>query len=162
MLEEILALGLQKNTDYLFYMNTVKVNSRNHGLNSASAEHSIQQPLAFYHTCASPQLVLTLCRILQRSSSVQSFSDCRNKSMHIFDVPDCTETIWKRENRSQKNTSCFFISQLQESERVSRTLICSRCFKVRWKSWCHGSFLAATNWPCYSEQACSACGRLQA
>lgn len=161
MLEEILALGLQKNTDYLFCVNTLKVNSGNCGLNSASA--LCWAVHWHFTTCASPpQLMFTLCRILLCSPPVQYFSDCRSKSKHILMCLDCTDTIWTIESWSQKNTSCFFISQLQESERMSRTLIYTRCFKVRWKSWCHKSFLTATNWPCCSEQASSACGRLHA
>lgn len=158
MLEEILALGLQKNTDYLFCMNTLKVNSGNCCFNSASAlcwavhwhftthvlpPNSCSLSAGFYNT-------------------VHQYSTLRTvgASQSIFWCA-CTETIWKHGSWSQ-NTCCFFISQLQESERVSRTLIYTRCFKVRWKIWCHESFPTATNWPCYSEQACSACGRLQA
>lgn len=164
MVEEILALGLQKNTDYLFCMNTLKVNSGNRGLNSASALcWAVHTTIGILpHVLPPRHLMFTLCRILLCSPPVQYFSDCKSKSKHILMCLDCTETIWTIESWSQKNTSCFFISQLQESERMSRTLIHTRCFKVRWKSWCHESFLTATNWPCYSEQASSACGRLQA
>lgn len=129
-----------KNTRLLFLANTAKVNSSNHGLNSAfalrQADHITAGILPL--TRASLQLTLTLCRIVLSSSSKPDrkyFSNCRSESKYNL-MYLIAKTPYENVRADHRGVQVAFSFHSSESKRVCRTLIYTRCFKVRWKNWC--------------------------